>query len=272
MLHFGLKRLKSSKNRNWVFLLTLMILICYLIVALITIYTGRNKDHQTVDSALVPKRSGQLGSLADINDPSQLRALCLADRLMVKPVRVNRIMRLVYTNSGGALLALTYNGVHKLWKWQKNDSNVAGKATSGVVPHLWMPSTGVIMTNHIMSANTEEPCLAISKNDSYVMSSSEGEISLFNMHTFEPVTKFMHPPPMATAVAIHPSDNNLLAIGMDDSRILLYNVQVHEVKGTLTGHTQRVTGLAFSNHPLVLVSSGADSQVCLSRQATISFY
>ncbi|KAK9683946.1 hypothetical protein RND81_10G176900 [Saponaria officinalis] len=218
-------------------------------------------DHKTVDSDLVPKRSGQFGSLAEINDPPQLRVLLLADRLMVKPVRLSRIMRLVYTNSGGALLALTYNGVHKLWKWQKNDSDVAGKATFGVDPQLWMPSSGVMMTNHIMSANTKEPCLAISKNDSYVMSSSGGEISLFNMHTFETVTKFMHPPPMATALAIHPADNNLLAIGMDDSRILLYNVQVLEVKGTLTGHTQRVTGLAFSNHPSVLVSSGADSQL-----------
>jgi len=36
-------------------------------------------------------------------------------------------MRLMYTNSGGALLALTYNAVHKLWKWPRNEHNVAGK-------------------------------------------------------------------------------------------------------------------------------------------------
>lgn len=36
-----------------------------------------------------------------------------------------------------------------------------------------------------------------------------------------------------------------------------------QVKSKLKGHQKRVTGLAFSNVLNVLVSSGADSQVCL---------
>ena len=43
------------------------------------------------------------------------------------------------------------------------------------------------MINDITDANPEEavPCFALSKNDSYVMSASGGQISLFNMMTFK---------------------------------------------------------------------------------------
>lgn len=45
------------------------------------------------------------------------------------------------------------------------------------------------MTNDIDNTNTnpEEavPCIALSKNDSYVMSASGGKVSLFNMMTFK---------------------------------------------------------------------------------------
>lgn len=36
-----------------------------------------------------------------------------------------------------------------------------------------------------------------------------------------------------------------------------------QVKSTLEGHSNRVTGLAFSNALNVLVSSGADAQVSI---------
>jgi hypothetical protein len=43
------------------------------------------------------------------------------------------------------------------------------------------------MTNDISETNVEEavPCIALSKNDSYVMSASGGKVSLFNMMTFK---------------------------------------------------------------------------------------
>lgn len=72
---------------------------------------------------------------------------------------------------------------------------------------------------------------------------------------------FMPPPPAATFLAFHPQDNNIIAIGMDDSTIQIYNVRVDEVKSKLKGHSKRITGLAFSNVLNVLVSSGADAQV-----------
>jgi WD40 repeat protein len=119
------------------------------------------------------------------------------------------------------------------------------------------------MTNDISETNVEEavPCIALSKNDSYVMSASGGKVSLFNMMTFKVMTTFMPPPPAATFLAFHPQDNNIIAIGMEDSSIQIYNVRVDEVKSKLKGHQKRITGLTFSNALNVLVSSGADAQV-----------
>lgn len=196
--------------------------------------------------------------LMEINEPTQCRSLRLMDNM-----RTSKISRLIYTNSGIAILALASNAVHLLWKWPRNNSS--GKATASVAPQLWQPPSGILMTNDITNTNLEEAisCFALSKNDSYVMSASGGKISLFNMMTFKTMTTFMPPPPAATFLAFHPQDNNIIAIGMDDSTIQIYNVRVDEVKSKLKGHSKRITGLAFSNSLNVLVSSGADSQLCV---------
>ena len=43
------------------------------------------------------------------------------------------------------------------------------------------------MANDVSGVNLEEsnPCVALSKNDSYVMSAAGGKVSLFNMMTFK---------------------------------------------------------------------------------------
>ncbi|KAG2723164.1 hypothetical protein I3760_02G158700 [Carya illinoinensis] len=200
------------------------------------------------------------GMLTEINEPSQCRSLRLPENL-----RVTKISRLIYTNSGNAVLALASNAIHLLWKWQRSDRNSSGKATASVSPQLWQPPSGILMTNDVSETSPEEavPCFALSKNDSYVMSASGGKISLFNMMTFKTMTTFMPPPPAATFLAFHPQDNNIIAIGMDDSTIQIYNVRVDEVKSKLKGHSKRITGLAFSHALNVLVSSGADAQLCV---------
>lgn len=61
------------------------------------------------------------------------------------------------------------------------------KATASVVPQHWQPNSGLVMTNDVSGVNLEEavPCIALSKNDSYVMSATGGKVSLFNMMTFK---------------------------------------------------------------------------------------
>ncbi|CAI9772281.1 unnamed protein product [Fraxinus pennsylvanica] len=195
----------------------------------------------------------------DIADPSQLKTLKLPD-----PLTASKVVRLLYTNSGLALLALASNAVHKLWKWQRNERNPSGKSTASSVPQLWQPTSGGLMSNDLSDAKPAEDsvaCIALSKNDSYVMSASGGKVSLFNMMTFKVMTTFMPPPPAATYLAFHPQDNNIIAIGMEDSTIQIYNVRVDEVKTKLKGHQKRISGLAFSQSLNVLVSSGADAQL-----------
>ncbi|MQM06666.1 hypothetical protein Taro_039491 [Colocasia esculenta] len=211
--------------------------------------------------------------LADIVDPNLLKAIKLPE----SSTTAGKIVRLLYTNSGSAVLALASNAVHKLWKWQRTERNSSGKkirdrlsivllqSTSSVMPQLWQPANGVHMTNDTPDSSTDESiaCIALSKNDSYVMSASGGKVSLFNMMTFKVMTTFMPPPPAATFLAFHPQDNNIIAIGMEDSTIQIYNVRVDEVRKKLKGHQKKVTGLAFSQSLNVLVSSGADAQICV---------
>ncbi|KAK4586600.1 hypothetical protein RGQ29_023666 [Quercus rubra] len=197
--------------------------------------------------------------LVEIVEPVQCRAVTMPDSTDPD----NKVARLLYTNSGVGILALGFNGVQKLWKWSRNEQNPSGKATASIVPQHWLPNTGLVMTNDVPE-NYEEavPCIALSKNDSYVMSACGGKVSLFNMMTFKVMTTFMAPPPASTFLAFHPQDNNILAIGMEDSTIHIYNVRVDEVKTKLKGHQKRITGLAFSSNLNVLVSTGADAQIC----------
>ncbi|KAL7122687.1 hypothetical protein ACP275_01G059100 [Erythranthe tilingii] len=195
----------------------------------------------------------------DIAESTQLKTLKLPD-----PLAASKVVRLIYTNSGLAVLALASNAVHKLWKWQRNERNPSGKSCAASVPQLWQPTNGALMSNDLSDAKQGEDsvaCIALSKNDSYVMSASGGKVSLFNMMTFKVMTTFMPPPPAATYLAFHPQDNNIIAIGMEDSTIQIYNVRVDEVKTKLKGHQKRISGLAFSQSLNILVSSGADAQL-----------
>ncbi|KAI4301739.1 hypothetical protein L6164_034986 [Bauhinia variegata] len=199
--------------------------------------------------------------LSEITDAVQCRLVTMPDSTDAS----SKVVRLLYTNSAVGVLALGSNGIQKLWKWARNEQNPSGKATASVVPQHWQPNSGLLMTNDISGVNLEEavPCIALSKNDSYVMSACGGKVSLFNMMTFKVMTTFMPPPPASTFLAFHPQDNNIIAIGMEDSTIHIYNVRVDEVKSKLKGHQKRITGLAFSTNLNILVSSGADAQLCV---------
>ncbi|PON71317.1 Topless-related protein [Parasponia andersonii] len=201
----------------------------------------------------------EVQNLIEFDRPSQCQSLQLSAH-----VKVNKISRLIYTYSGNGILALASNGIHLLWKWPQNELNLTGKATAKVHPQFWQPKSGSqLMINILPDSNHEEafPCFALSKNDSYLLSASGGIISLFNMIIFKTLMTTMPPPPAATCLAFHPRDNNIVAIGRDDSTILIYNVRSNKVKSKLMGHTKRVTGLAFSDTQNSLVSSGADAQI-----------
>ncbi|XP_022749045.1 topless-related protein 2-like [Durio zibethinus] len=130
---------------------------------------------------------------------------------------VIKVARLLYTNSGAGVLAFGTNRVQKLWKWSRSEQNPSGKATASIVPQHWQPNSGLLTINDVPdNAEDAVPCIALSKNDSSVMSACGGKVSLFNMMTFKVMTTFMPPPPASTFLAFHPQDNNIIAIGKED--------------------------------------------------------
>ncbi|XP_028069726.1 topless-related protein 2-like isoform X4 [Camellia sinensis] len=61
--------------------------------------------------------------LAEIIDPAQCRQVTMPDSMDA----VNKVARLLYTNSGFDVLALGSNGIQKLWKWTRSEQNPGGK-------------------------------------------------------------------------------------------------------------------------------------------------
>ncbi|CAL9112407.1 unnamed protein product [Musa textilis] len=199
---------------------------------------------------------------SDIVDSAHLKALRLPD----SPAAASRVVQLLYTNSGIAVLALGSDGIHKLWTWARVDHNPSGKSNASVAPRLWQPSNGAVMINDATGSNPEEgtcSCMALSNNDSYVISASGGKVSLFSLVASKLMTTLLSPPPAPTFLAFHPQNNNMIAIGTEDSGVLIYDAQTAAVTANLEGHQKKITGLAFSQSLDVLVSSGADAQLCM---------
>ncbi|KAJ0715915.1 putative transcription factor WD40-like family [Helianthus annuus] len=120
-------------------------------------------------------------------------------------------MQLIYTNSGSGLLVLASSGIHKLWKWQQ-------KSTASIVPRLWHPVNGAVMFNDVNESKpTEESasCIALSKNDAYVLSASGGKVSLFNMMTFKTKIRLKGHQKQITGLAFSQALNSLASCGAD---------------------------------------------------------
>ncbi|CAD6272816.1 unnamed protein product [Miscanthus lutarioriparius] len=215
-----------------------------------------------MEMSKAPELVTKAWKLADIVGSGQIQILRMPD----PTASSSKVMRLLYTDNGLALLALSSNAVHKLWKWEHRDKNPCGKSSKSVPPVLWQPENGIPMTNDTIDGSDPKEatsCTSLSKNDRYLISASSGKVSLFNMMTFKVMTTFMAPPPAATFLAFYPLDNNIIAIGREDSSIQIYNFRKDKVKIVLTGHHKKITGLAFSQSMEVLVSFGADAQLCV---------
>ncbi|XP_025888357.1 topless-related protein 1-like isoform X20 [Solanum lycopersicum] len=178
-------------------------------------------------------------------------------------VKTNKVCRLAYAQAGNILVALVTGGIHLIWKWSESDSNLTGQTTPKCTPQLWQPRSGVVPENSLLSsdAGAVSPCIALTNNGFYALSASGGAVSIFNINLYKIMKSITPPKPAATCIACHPTNNNVIAVGMDDLTIIVYSVRTEELISRLNGHSKRITGLAFSNTMNVLVSSGADSQI-----------
>ncbi|CAM8905476.1 unnamed protein product [Rhodiola kirilowii] len=172
---------------------------------------------------------------------------------------------LAYTSLGRGIMVLGSNGKHKYWVWQDAVKKVNVKATTSFYPKLRQAPDNSQMVNDIGGSPHPQgrvSCFAFSKDEGYFLSTSGGMISIYDISNFKTLGKLMTPPPAATSLAIHPEGSKAFIFGMEDSSIQIYDCQTRQVVLTLTGHSKRVTGLAFSEFLNVLVSSGADLQLC----------
>lgn len=178
------------------------------------------------------------------------------------------VVRLLFTGAGNGLVGLCLNGMHKLWKLQAPRTVEQGGRKSNE-ERLWRPTTGAPMQNTAEGDPSERieygASMALSKNDSYVMSASGGPVSLFNMRNFKAITMLVKPPPKATFFAFHPRDNNIVAIGMANATVHIYNVRTEQHSiNILNAHKQAITGvLFFPTSPNFLVTAGSDGQLVM---------
>ncbi|WJX09801.1 hypothetical protein P8452_00596 [Trifolium repens] len=206
------------------------------------------------------EKSVKVSKLVHIYTPSQCQLL-----LLPKHSEANKIARLAYTNAGNGIIALTSNGVHPLWLCPHAANDLDSKVTTQVCPQLWNPNSDLklIMRNDLNHANGEDlvSCFAITR-DRYLISTSGGMTTLFNMMTFEVMLTIFEPPPMVTCLAFYPEDNNTIVVGYDDSSIIIINVRSNDQDQIkLEGHSKRVTSFAFSTALNVLVSADASAQI-----------
>ncbi|WVZ96512.1 hypothetical protein U9M48_042142 [Paspalum notatum var. saurae] len=155
-----------------------------------------------------------------------------AQRMPDQEASSNKVIRLLYIQIKGKDFYLLAPMLFIIY-------GNGGPCTTSVPPHLWQAEDGILMENDIANDNPEEAtsCIALSRDDHYLISASGGRISVFNMRTFHSFphsskTTFMPPPPAATFLALYPQNNNILAIGMEDSSILIYNTYTKKVGPT----------------------------------------
>ncbi|CAL5010354.1 unnamed protein product [Urochloa decumbens] len=151
--------------------------------------------------------------------PLMVKTTKLARGMPDSATTCSKVVGLLYTSNGNVLLALHSNAVHNLWKWQRGCKNKS-----------WQPANEIVLKNDTSDVNPEEatPCIALSQTKFCVMSASGGKISMFNIMTFQIFHTFMAPPPATTFIAFHPRDINIIALGMEDSTIQIYNLNVEQ--------------------------------------------
>ncbi|XP_050380281.1 protein TPR1-like [Argentina anserina] len=211
------------------------------------------KKQKIVEEVVDRSKSWQL---IDIRDPGKFSL-----GVMPETDSSCKVVRVLYTNEGTAILALGSNGLQRLWRWPS-----LTKASASVVPQLVVGEDNAsFMANDVSGVNLDAavPCVKISKNDSYAISAYGGRINLFNIIKLTVMTTLFELPPAPTEIAFHPRDNNIIAIGMQNSTICIFCIRTSEIGAILKSHRKRITSLVFSYFLGILVSADAEGQICV---------
>ncbi|MED6124037.1 hypothetical protein PIB30_055207 [Stylosanthes scabra] len=196
-------------------------------------------------------------NVSEICEPDQCQILELP------ALSKHKIDRLAYNYAGNFIFALASSGYNVCWIWPHGHLNSEGLATTKLPPN----NCHRLIRNGPKKRNKKDQascsCLAVTSNDRYILSTSGAAINVFDLYTSEPVGCFKKNKPMATSLAFHPRQPEIVAIGMDDSSIYIYDVFARQDLVKLNSHRRRVTALAFSFNFTLLVSGDTDGGICV---------
>ncbi|MED6159574.1 hypothetical protein PIB30_043521 [Stylosanthes scabra] len=175
----------------------------------------------------------------------------------------HKIDRLAYNHAGNFIFALASSGYNVCWIWPHGHHNSEALATTKVPPNNFHRLIRNDLKKKKRKGQSSCSCVAVTSNDRYILSTSGAAINVFDLYTSEPVGCFKKNKPMATSLAFHPRESEIVAIGMDDSSIYIYDVFARQDLAKLNSHSRRVTAVAFSSKFTLLVSGDTDAKICV---------
>jgi WD40 repeat protein len=130
-----------------------------------------------------------------------------------------KITKTLFSHRGLSVLASDSSGASFVWKW-KTDKSLPDVTSDKVLQFnsKWATTDNLYIVQ----------ILCLSTNDSFLVSSSGGNLELFNNINRQKMTTLYEPADQSslpTAFAFNPSDNNFFAIGLHNGNIILKSLK-----------------------------------------------
>ncbi|XVF86443.1 hypothetical protein PTKIN_Ptkin18bG0040700 [Pterospermum kingtungense] len=168
-----------------------------------------NRALDTSKAASVAVAKGP--TIGTFDASSNRTSVDIADRTAPITAIFGLVVRMIHTNTGGAILALTVNAEHKLWKWKKNEHNLNGK---------WIPtkSSGIIID-------------AVFSCDSESIYACFGDASVRILTSATLQLRCRINPGFILVIAAHPSEPDQFAVALNNGGVLVLEPLVGEKWG-----------------------------------------
>lgn len=217
-------------------------------------------EHSSIQLNLTSASSITCTSNRSISPPPLTTSFISPSKsLKILPPFQKEVLKIMYLPSCAGIVALAADATLKLWKW--NSKSV----TLSEAPIPVLPKSGRTLTNYVAEASQRQsvlvfPCLICTSNSLFILSSYGSKIALWNIERLEELLKMYgpdgEPSGTPTSLALSLTDNNNLAIGLEDKSIRIYSVMLKNQHCKLVGHQSFITSIYFDHQ--LLISGGFD--------------